>query len=599
MRALVGVVLAALGVVLLLNAAASVQVVIALSAAGMAMAGVTLLLGRRIPGRPGRGSTPDRAPNRAAWPRWLDHMAGGLLVALGVTVVAWRVASLRVLAALLAAGLVVCGIAAIVRAVRGSREDRVAGGLFGAASVAAGMFVLVWPKLSLFLVGLLVGAWLVLTGLTLLVRAVRGGGRRDADAVDGDPSGAAVGGSRRRRGVRRWAHVAGGVLALVVAVALLGASALLHRGDPRITPDAFYTPPQSVPAEPGRLIRAEPMTDDVPAGMQGWRILYTTTDGDAEPGVASGVVLASEVLPDGPRPVLSVAHGTIGVVPRCAPSLSTSYFSDSASTAMNQMVDEGWVAVATDYTGLGTAGPHGYLVGPDAAHDVLDAQRAADELDGIDLAAETVVWGHSQGGHTALWTGMVAPEYAPEIDLLGVAAFAPASDLHALAEGVKATSFGKVISAYIAQSWADYYPQLELTTMITPGYGPIVRSIADRCATVADTLAAYATATQLSQEIFRADEIDGDVGMLLRENSPTGAIGAPVLIAQGLSDRLVLPAQQRDFVAARCAAGQAIDFREYPGLDHVPLIEDGSPLTPELVAWTQDRLAGEAPTPTC
>lgn len=584
-QALAGLVTAALGVVLLLNAPSSVQVVIALSAAGLVIAGIPFLFGRGIP-------VGDAAPSLAAWPRWLDRVAGGVLVALGVTVVAWRVASVRVLAALLAAGLVVSGVTAIVRAVSGSRDDRVAGGLFGGASVAIGLFVLVWPKLSLFLVGLLVGAWLVLSGLTLMARAARGVGRRGragADAV-----------SARRRRLRQWARTAGGALALLVAVALLAATALLYRGDPRITPDAFYTPPQSVPEEPGRLIRSEQLTDVVPDGMQAWRILYTTTDGAGEPQVASGTVLAADALPDGPRPVLSVAHGTVGIIPGCAPSLSATPFSEDAAASQSQMVAAGFVVVASDYVGLGTAGPHAYLVGTDAGRNVLDAQRAADELDGLELSPRTVVWGHSQGGHSALWTGIVAPDYAPEIELLGVAALAPASDLHALAEGVKATTYGKVISSYIAQSWADYYPQLELTTMVTPGYGPIVRLIGDRCAnTVGDALAGIATATQLSQEIFRPDQIDGEAGQLLRVNSPTGMIDAPLLIGQGKADSLVLPAQQREFVAAQCAAGQSIDFREYSGLTHLSLVETDSPLTAELVAWTNARLEGEAPTPTC
>ncbi len=582
MRALAGLAAAALGVVLLINAVASVQVVIALAGAGSAVAGGSLLLGRGLPGR-------DRAAEQAAWPRWLDRAAGVLLVALGVTVVAWRVASVRVLAVLLATGLVVSGIAAIVRAVRGSVAERVAGGLFGGASVAAGLFVLVWPKLSLFLVGLLIGAWLVLTGLTQVVRAARGPRQQGADDV-----------SPARRRLRRWARVAGSAVALLVAVVLLGATALLYRGDPRVAPDAFYTPPQAVPSQPGRLIRSEPMTKGVPTGLRAWRILYTTTNGGGEPQVASGTVLALANLPAGPRPVLSIAHGTVGIVPRCAPSLSATPFSGDPSAPVNQMVAAGWVAVTSDYAGLGTAGPHGYLVGPDAAHNVLDAQRAAKEIDGLDLSPRTVVWGHSQGGHTALWTGILAPGYAPEIDLLGVVAMAPAADLPALAEGIKATTMGKVISAYIAQSWADYYPQLRLGTMVTPGYGRIVRSIAERCAgTLGDALPSAATATQLSQEIFRPDQINGEAGELLRANTPTGHINAPLLLAQGTADGLVLPGEQRAYVAARCAAGQAIDFREYPGRTHLSLVETGSPLTPELVKWTNARLAGEPPTPTC
>jgi acetyl esterase/lipase len=69
-----------------------------------------------------------------------------------------------------------------------------------------------------------------------------------------------------------------------------------------------------------------------------------------------------------------------------------------------------------------------------------------------------------------------------------------------------------------------------------------------------------------------------------------------LLLAQGTADGVVLPGEQRAYVAARCAAGRAIDFREYPGRTHLSLVETGSPLTPELVKWTNARLAGEPPT---
>jgi len=86
---------------------------------------------------------------------------------------------------------------------------------------------------------------------------------------------------------------------------------------------------------------------------------------------------------------------------------------------------------------------------------------------------------------------------------------------------------------------------------------------------------------------------------LLRANSPNGVIAAPVLIAQGGADQLVLPAMQQKFVVERCAAGQAIDFRVYPGKDQMPLVAADSPLTTELVAWTEARLAGETAKNTC
>jgi alpha-beta hydrolase superfamily lysophospholipase len=85
----------------------------------------------------------------------------------------------------------------------------------------------------------------------------------------------------------------------------------------------------------------------------------------------------------------------------------------------------------------------------------------------------------------------------------------------------------------------------------------------------------------------------------LAQNIPLGAIDAPLLLAQGESDSLVLPEVQANFVAARCAAGHELDYRTYAGLDHVPLVQPTSPLIPELMQWTADRFAGGTPTSNC
>jgi hypothetical protein len=67
-------------------------------------------------------------------------------------------------------------------------------------------------------------------------------------------------------------------------------------------------------------------------------------------------------------------------------------------------------------------------------------------------------------------------------------------------------------------------------------------------------------------------------------------------VAQGLDDDLVLPSVQRGFVTRLCRAGQPVDFRTYPGRDHVGVVADDSALIPELLQWTEERLSGaEAP----
>src|SRR5690606_36874390 len=83
------------------------------------------------------------------------------------------------------------------------------------------------------------------------------------------------------------------------------------------------------------------------------------------------------------------------------------------------------------------------------------------------------------------------------------------------------------------------------------------------------------------------------------ENVPRLPIAVPVLLAQGLADPLIAPAAQQEYVDERCASGQAIDYRTYPGRDHMGVVTGDSPLLPELMTWTKERFAGLPATSTC
>src|SRR5262245_59502212 len=167
----------------------------------------------------------------------------------------------------------------------------------------------------------------------------------------------------------RWSFVVLGVLVLTGIV--------LWWVSRPAGPDAFYTPPASSKPQnvPGQLLRQEVLERGVPSSARAWRILYTTTDTFGKPAVASAVVMAARSAQEGPLPVVAWAHGTTGVVPGCAPSLLEDPFAHVP--ALPQLLEHGWLYVATDYTGLGTAGPHPYLIGSGQARAVLDAVRAA------------------------------------------------------------------------------------------------------------------------------------------------------------------------------------------------------------------------------
>lgn len=196
---------------------------------------------------------------------------------------------------------------------------------------------------------------------------------------------------------RRWARVVGAALSLAAAGALAWLSSALNDGRPVV--DAFYAAPDQVPGTPGHLLRQEPFERGIPDDALAWRILHTTTRDEGRPAVASAIVVAPGGGKPGAREVIA----------------------------------------------------HPYLIGQGEARSVLDAVRAARQMPELDLAERTVVWGHSQGGHAALWAGAIGPSYAPEVDLIGVAALAPASNLVALVDNLGNVTGGSIFAAYASR----------------------------------------------------------------------------------------------------------------------------------------------------
>ena len=396
---------------------------------------------------------------------------------------------------------------------------------------------------------------------------------------------------RRLLGRVGWA-----IAAVVVVVVAAVAIALWVSRPPEAT--AFYDPPEvAADAAPGTLLASEDFDGIVPDGARAWRILYVSPGMDGKPQAVSGLVLADPDAAEGPRPVVAWAHGTIGIVEGCAPSL----LDDPRQLLvrpLDTLLARGWVVVATDYAGLGAPGVHPYLVPEATGRAVIDSVRAARALDpGVVLDRRVAVWGESQGGHAALATGGVAADgYAPDIELVGVGAAAPATDLGPMLASAQGTLPGKLLTAQAVAAWSELYPELSFDEAVRPIARPPARAIARRC--LFPNIAVVAAATAVLPDDMLAIDVATDPRWSRRiaGNTPSAPIVAPVLLAQGSDDQVVDPAVQRRWVAARCAAGQSIDFRELEGSGHIDVMAVAGPI---LEDWTARLFAGEAVPPGC
>jgi alpha-beta hydrolase superfamily lysophospholipase len=362
--------------------------------------------------------------------------------------------------------------------------------------------------------------------------------------------------------------------------------------------DAFYEPPADVPAEPGVLLRSESLADRLlPKGARAWRILYTTTFADDAPAVGVATVLAPTDPPPGPRPVITWEHGTVGILQKCMPSLVSAPF--EGVPALDQVVAEGWVLVAADYA-PNEHGVHPYIIGEGEARSALDAVRAAKQMPELTLSDQTVVWGHSQGGQAALWTGIVGARYAPDVNILGVAAIAPASNMEQILTLHGGDSSGARLGAFIATAYSQYYPDVIFDEVVSPTARDIARQIADLCQFDPQHIPTLQALTeQLGGTPVLADPAAGALGERLRENAPNAPIAVPLLIAQGLADIVIDPSVNDAYVAERCAAGQGLDYWHVPGRDHGGIVAPGSPIDDPLIQWTRDRFAGTPQTTGC
>jgi pimeloyl-ACP methyl ester carboxylesterase len=366
---------------------------------------------------------------------------------------------------------------------------------------------------------------------------------------------------------RGLARAAVGVL--VVTITLAGLVLLDRRVDVGVLESweapAFYrSAADASPGEPGSIAKVESILSG-PADARAWRVLYHSRDESDRDVVVSGVVVAPVApAPPGGRTVVTWGHPTTGVAQRCAPSLNIDPF--ILIEGLQDLIRHGYVVVATDYVGMGAPGRNEYLVGTTAGRTLLDIARAGRTLTGA--SDRLVVWGHSQGGHAALFAGQLAPTYAPELQLEAVAVAAPATDLGALLTADIDDVSGVTIGSYAFDAYSTVYgPPLD--SILTPAGAAATPGMANLCL-LGQNKELHTIATPLIGRYLRADPATTEPWAgLLQQNTPGATrLTVPLFVAQGETDALVRPEVTARFVAHERSLGTTVEFDRIPDTGH-------------------------------
>lgn len=362
---------------------------------------------------------------------------------------------------------------------------------------------------------------------------------------------------------------------------------------------AFYTVLQAALNAPaGTLLRHEPFKLPRFYRAKAWRIIYVTRDFRNRPIASSGIVVLSDYAPvdRSKRNIVAWAHPTTGVARRCAPSLRSE--ATGIVLGLPDLVARGYVVVASDYPGLGTAGPIGYLVSRGQAFATLDSVRAARQIPEVGSSNRFALWGYSQGGHAALSAENWAARYAPELSLVGTAAIAPPTDLKAIFTSTMGSVTGRILTAMTLSSWTRKY-DLSLESAVLPEALSTVRSISNVCLDDLDgKLEALSAQKPLPNPFLKKDVLDRiPWDRIVTENSLFGVSGnGPLFIAQGENDRIVPREITARFVRSACRSNAPVQFLVLPVKSH------GTSARASIgpaVRWIDDRFAGRPAPSNC
>ena len=324
--------------------------------------------------------------------------------------------------------------------------------------------------------------------------------------------------------------------------------------------------------------------------------------------VSGTVWVPKGTAPKGGWPVISWGHGTTGSADACAPSKIESVESGSYTSYVFPTFDSwlkaGYAIVMSDYEGLGTPGPHPYLVGHSEGRGVIDIVLAAHKAVPA-ISTSWVASGHSQGGHAVLFAAADAKTYGKGTTFKGVAAFAPANNLKTtvvFATGaIKSPNGLSGLGALILRSITYVDTKIKVADIINPAALSLLPQLEQRC--LGDTVGVGLGATDSFGQfapgnLMKSWDGNGWTDAKVKKglddlngaamNSNVKVSGAKIAIFQGAADGTV-PAFTTQALFGQLKKGNGdsnVSYTEYPGVTHGGVVAAGKD---DALAWINAR----------
>lgn len=395
-------------------------------------------------------------------------------------------------------------------------------------------------------------------------------------------------------------------MSMTSAYTAASAQQVLPEAKASVTPtsDSFYKSPtaaQLASAQPGDVLRYR--TIPLSGGgydsivSVGYQVMYRTADGHDTPTAAITTILIPKNAPAKGRKVLAYQSFYDSLTIECTPSYLTVKGTLFEESNIDSTLKKGIVVVMSDYEGLNSQ----WIAGMNTAHGVLDGIRAAIKFSkaGIDANAPVALMGFSGGGHATGWAAEVAPEYAPELNIVGAAMGGVPVNVGNVARKVDGTLFaGVYLGAVVGLSRA--YPEIDPNKYATPAGLTAIKDMGNRCLLGMfegqnEMLIKYAF-TKGTKYLKDPNFLNlPEIASIIQQNNMGSRIPkTPMYVYEGTLDEIMPIADVDALVKTYCDAGLKVQYNRAVS-DHLLMaITPGAATT-----YVQDRLDGKVAPSNC
>jgi hypothetical protein len=385
---------------------------------------------------------------------------------------------------------------------------------------------------------------------------------------------------------------------VVLAALLLGATVAspaeaAPAWPPHPDSDPFYAQPSPMPdVPPGSVLATRPVTIRalaIPVPVRAWQVKYLSTDTKGAPAANIATVIKPLV---GQRKLVSYQTAYDGLDADCAPSYAFATGVNPPAyeeAAILPLLLAGYTVVTADYEGP----RYQWTAGVNSGHGVLDGIRAAQQFTGLGTATPTALWGYSGGALASQWANELASTYAPELNLVGVAAGGVPADIEAIARAIDGTALsGVYFGATVGLARA--YPEIDIDSLLNERGEEAFRTLGGQC--IGEFAVSFAF-QRMRDYVTVPELLDVPaIRTVIAENTMGQRLpDAPTYIYQGTHDELAITPPVDALVGKYCGMGASVKYVKILG-EHITTAGTG---VPGALAYLNARLAGKSAPSDC